>query len=56
MRVSDRLFDLRSSDVTGAEAIAARKYGLMHAIYLAAIVVGTIGWLWFIAWIAMRLV
>ena len=51
MRVSDRLFDLRSSD-----AIPARKYGLMHAIYLAAIVIGTIGWLWFIAWIAMRLV
>jgi hypothetical protein len=34
----------------------ARKYGLMHAIYLAAIFGATIGWLWLIAWIAMQMV
>jgi hypothetical protein len=29
---------------------------LMRAIYLAAIAVATIGWLWFLVWMAKQLV
>jgi hypothetical protein len=35
---------------------SARSYSLVRAVYLAAIGVATIGWLWLIAWIAMQLV
>jgi hypothetical protein len=37
-------------------APSARSYSLVRAVYLAAIGVATIGWLWLIAWIAMQLV
>jgi hypothetical protein len=37
-------------------APSARSYSLVGAVYLAAIGVATIGWLWLIAWIAMQLV
>jgi hypothetical protein len=36
--------------------VPERKYGIVHAIYLAAIVVATIGWFWLIAWIAKHLI
>jgi hypothetical protein len=39
-----------------AAAPSARSYSLVRAVYLAAIGVATIGWLWLIAWIAMQLV
>jgi hypothetical protein len=37
-------------------APSARSYSLVRAVYLVAIGIATIGWLWLIAWIAMRLV
>jgi hypothetical protein len=35
---------------------SARRYGLVYAVYVPAIVVATIGWLWLIAWTAMQLI
>jgi hypothetical protein len=35
---------------------SARRYGLVYAVYVPAIVVATIGWLWLIVWIAMQLI
>ena len=55
-RMSARLFGPGSSDGTDRDAVPERKYGLMHAIYLTAIVVATIGWLCLIAWIGMWLI
>ena len=62
--MSARLFGPGSSDGTDRDAVPERKYGLMHAIYLkaihaiylTAIVVATIGWLCLIAWIGMWLI
>lgn len=53
--VSDQLFDF---SVTAAEAnmVSGHKYGLLHFVYLAAIALATVGWLCFIAWIAVYLV
>jgi hypothetical protein len=34
----------------------AREGRVAKAVYLAAIGIATIGWLWLIAWIALRLI
>lgn len=34
----------------------ARKYSLVCSIYLAAIAVATLGWLWVIAWTGLQLI
>ena len=54
--VSDQLFDFRVSGDAGTDIVPERKYGIMHAIYLSAIGVATIGWLWLIAWCALQLI
>jgi hypothetical protein len=54
--VSDQLFDFRVSGDAGTDMVPERNYGIMHAIYLSAIGVATIGWLWFIAWCALQLI
>jgi hypothetical protein len=54
--VSDQLFDSKVSDDACTDTFPERKYGIVHAIYLAAIGVATIGWLWLIAWCALQLI
>ena len=54
--MSDQLFDFKVSGDAGTDLVPGRKYGIIHAIYLAAIGVATIGWLWLIVWIAMQLI
>jgi hypothetical protein len=53
--VSDQLFEFKVSDVTCTDMVPERKYGIVHAIYLASIGVAAIGWLWLIAWGALQL-
>jgi hypothetical protein len=36
--------------------VSARKYNLMRTVYIAAIALATLGWLWLIGWIALQLV
>jgi hypothetical protein len=38
-----------------AEPAPVQRHGLARAIYIAAIAVATIGWLWLIGWIALKL-
>jgi hypothetical protein len=40
----------------GAKMVPERKGGIVRAVYLAAIGLATIGWLWLIAWVALKLV
>jgi hypothetical protein len=54
--VSDQLFDFKVPDDASTDMVPEGKYGVAHAIYLAAIGVATIGWLWLIAWCARQLV
>jgi len=54
--VSDQLFDLKVSDDAGTDMVPERKYEIVHAIYLAAIGVAMIGWLWLLAWCALQLI
>ena len=53
--MSSQLF---GGNLQGAAAnmAAAREGRIAKAIYLAAIGLATIGWLWLIAWIAMHLI
>ena len=44
-----------SDSAKNAQA-TARRYYLVRAVYLAAIGVATLGWLWLIAWVALQLV
>jgi hypothetical protein len=37
-------------------ALSSPWDSFVRAVYLAAIVVATIGWIWLIVWIAMRLI
>ena len=53
--MSSQLFDGNLHDA-GANMAAAREGRIAKAIYLAAISLATIGWLWLIAWIAMHLI
>jgi hypothetical protein len=54
--VSDQLFDFRVSCDAETAMIPERKYGIMHAVYLSAMGIATIGWLWLIAWCALQLI
>jgi len=38
-----------------AEPAPAPRHGLARVIYIAATAVATIGWLWLIGWIALKL-
>jgi hypothetical protein len=40
----------------GAKMVPARQGGIVRAVYLAAIGIATIGWLWLITWVALKLV
>jgi hypothetical protein len=55
--VSSQLFDANiPTEDAGAEMVPKRKGGIVRAVYLAAIGLATIGWLWLIAWVALKLV
>ena len=54
--MSDQLFDFKVADDGRTNMAPERKYGIVHAIYLAAIGVAMIGWLWLIAWCALQLI
>ena len=54
--VSDQLFDFKVADDGRTNMVPEGKYGIVHAIYLAAIGVAMIGWLWLIAWCALQLI
>jgi hypothetical protein len=36
--------------------LPALRHGLAHVVYIAAIAVATLGWLWLIVWIALELI
>jgi hypothetical protein len=36
--------------------VPARKGGIVRVVFLAAIGLASIGWLWVIAWVALKLV
>lgn len=38
-----------------AAPLPPQRHGLAHVIYVAATAVATLGWLWFIGWIALKL-
>jgi hypothetical protein len=55
--VSDQVFDLNAPQrAAETNMVTATRYGIAHVAYLLAIIVATIGWLCFIAWIALHLV
>ena len=55
--VSSQLFDFNiPTEDAGAKMIPERKGGIFRAVYLAAIGLATIGWLWLITWVALKLV
>jgi hypothetical protein len=55
--VSSQLFDVNiPTEDAGAKMVPERKGGIVRAVYLAAIGLATIGWLWLIAWVALKLV
>jgi hypothetical protein len=54
--VSSQLFDVNiPTEDAGAKMVPGRKGGIVRAVYVAAIGLATIGWLWFIAWVALKL-
>ena len=54
--MSDRLFDFKIPDDARTDVVADKKYGIVHASYLAAIGLAMVGWLWLIVWCALQLV
>ena len=55
--MSSQLFDVNiPTEYAGAKMVPGRKGGIVRAVYVAAIGLATIGWLWFIAWVALKLV
>jgi hypothetical protein len=52
--MSDQLFTY-DLPTTGSGVVAETKHGVTHFIYLTAIGAAEIGWLWLMAWAAMRL-
>jgi hypothetical protein len=54
--VSDQLLDFKLPDDVRTDVVADEKYGIVHAGFLAAIGLATVGWLWLIAWCALQLV
>jgi hypothetical protein len=56
MRVSDQLFDFNHSISEQRTSASAKKnYGIIHIVYLAAIALATLGWLWLFVWIGSQL-
>jgi hypothetical protein len=53
--VSHQLFDPEIRDDAPGNAASEGKHGVVQVVYLAAIGVATIGWLWLIAWCALQL-
>jgi hypothetical protein len=50
-------FDVKiPTEDAGAKMVPARQGGIVRAVYLAAIGIATIGWLWLITWVALKLV
>jgi hypothetical protein len=54
--VSSQLFDDDISTEDAGAKIPGRNGAIVRAVYLAAIGLATIGWLWLIAWVALKLV
>jgi hypothetical protein len=46
---------LMTDTSAGPEAVVMRRYW-MNTNYLVAITLAMVGWLWFIAWCALRLI
>ena len=54
--LSDQLFDFMVLKNKGTDMHPAPGYGIVKVVYLAAIGVGMIDWLWLIAWCALRMI
>lgn len=54
--MSDPPFDFEVPDDASNDMAPEGSFGVVQAIYLAAIGVATIGWLWLITWCALQLV
>jgi hypothetical protein len=54
--VSDQLFDFKVPDDACIGLVTQKKYGILHATYLAAIGLAMFGWLWLIAWCTLRVI
>jgi hypothetical protein len=54
--MSDQLFSSEFSSHQSDGVIAEPKYGISQIVYLTAIVAGTVGWLWLIAWAATHVI
>ena len=54
--MSDHFFDFKVPDDACTDVVPSGKYGIVHVIYLAAIGVAMIGWLWLITWCALQLI
>jgi hypothetical protein len=54
--VSDQLFEFRVPDDACTERVPEGKHGIVRAIYLAAIGVAMVGWVWLIVWCVLQLV
>jgi hypothetical protein len=54
--VSDQLFGFKIPDDACTDIVPEGKYGIVYVIYLAAIGLAMIGWLWLIAWCALQFI
>jgi hypothetical protein len=55
--MSSRLFDVNiPTEDLGAKMVSERKGGIVRAVYLAAIGLSTIGWLWLIVWVVRQMI
>jgi hypothetical protein len=54
--VSGEIFKPEKNDNAHTALVPEGKFGKVHALYLAAAGLGTIGWVWFIAWCALQLI
>jgi len=54
--VSDQPFDFKIRDDACTAMVPDGKHGIVNAIYLAAIGLAMIGWLWLFAWCALQLI
>lgn len=52
--MSHQLFDFKVPDDVPSNMASEGKHGVVRVVYLAAIGVATIGWLWLIAWCALQ--
>ena len=54
--MSDQLFDFMVLKNKGTDMPPAPRYGIVKAVYLAAIGLGMIDWLWLIARCALQMI